>query len=130
LFRTSANISGEFRSEGSWLTETGRPSQPGLLMGAAVEWRPFRWLSLAMRFVLFDTDTYDSRFTYAEYGPPGRMVLLPLYGAGTRVGAWIRCSPWESVTINCGAAETSLPGGYLSGGRRQVDFFSQLNLRM
>ena len=67
----------------------------GILMMEDIRWEPTGTLSFSMRWMTFDTDSYDSRITTFDNNVPGTMSILSLYGKGS---IWSILAQWRAIS--------------------------------
>jgi len=78
--------------------ENASPSreETGILFYQDMRIRPMKRLTLSARWILFSTDSYDSRIYEFENDLPGVLTCQPLYEKGTR---WYILLQWQPVTF-------------------------------
>lgn len=82
----------------------------GMLFFSDIRIIPFAGLSLDMRYIVFDTDDYDSRIYEFENDIKGVMSNVALYGKGRRLYAVVKYKPFPFTEISAKYAETFTDG--------------------
>ncbi|TCJ13392.1 helix-hairpin-helix domain-containing protein [Flaviaesturariibacter flavus] len=75
----SAQLTMQARAEAVWTEKEG-----GYLLGAGCKAHTIRWGNVSFRFLLFHTDTYDTRIYVADPDAGGGAGIFPVYGRGYR----------------------------------------------
>ncbi|MCY7361301.1 MAG: hypothetical protein LH629_04415, partial [Ignavibacteria bacterium] len=89
---------------------------------------PFDNLSLIFRYIIFNTDNYDSRIYEFENDIEGVMSNIALYGKGRRMYFILNYEPLPNINISGKYAETYLDG-VKSIGSGNDEIFNNINNR-
>lgn len=82
----------------------------GTLFYSDIRFIPLENLIFDFRYIVFDTDNYDSRIYEFENDIAGVMSNVPLYGNGRRIYLVMNYKPFSFITISAKYAETYLDG--------------------
>lgn len=104
--RTYFRVRGEFCMVGFAGVE---PTESGKLAFIECGYRPSESLEFSSRFVVFDTDSYDSAIWSFEYMMPGVMYSPPLYEKGYRLYFAMSYSVISNIDIHCRYTRTCKP---------------------
>jgi len=100
----------------------------GTLFYSDVRIIPFANLSLSFRYIIFNTDDYDSRIYEFENDIEGVMSNIALYGKGRRMYLILNYEPLPNINISGKYAETYLDG-VKSIGSGNDEIFNNINNR-
>ena len=90
-------------------------SQKGLMFFSDFRVAPFRDLALDGRFVIFQTDSYDSRIYEYENELNGVVSNQGLYGKGRRWYLMLKYKPYKFLELSAKYAETIIEGATSTG---------------
>ena len=82
----------------------------GMLFFSDIRIIPVTGLSFDIRYIIFDTDDYDSRIYEFENDIKGVMSNVALYGKGRRVYAVLKYKPFPYTELSAKYAETFTDG--------------------
>lgn len=82
----------------------------GMLFYSDIRLHPLNRLTLDFRYIVFDTDNYDSRIYEFENDIEGVMTNVPLYGKGRRLYLLINYSPFPFILFSGKYSETYFDG--------------------
>jgi hypothetical protein len=87
-----------------------RPSEKGLIIFSDFRIRPFKDISIDGRFIVFQTDSYDSRIYEYENELEGVVSNQGLYDKGYRWYFMIKYKPFNFVELSARYSETTYDG--------------------
>jgi hypothetical protein len=90
-------------------------SQKGMLFFSDFRVKPFRDLILDGRFIIFQTDSFDSRIYQFENEINGVVSNLGLYGKGRRWYLLLKYKPYNFLELSAKYAETITEGAKSTG---------------
>ncbi|MBL8007412.1 MAG: helix-hairpin-helix domain-containing protein [Ignavibacteria bacterium] len=82
----------------------------GMLFYSDIRLNPLNRLTLDFRYIIFDTDNYDSRIYEFENDIEGVMTNVPLYGNGRRLYLLINYAPFSYIRFSGKYSETYIDG--------------------
>lgn len=82
----------------------------GMLFFSDIRFLPVKGISADIRFIIFDTDNYDSRLYEFENDIKGVMSNTALYGKGSRWYVLLKYKPFASIEFSGKYSETYLDG--------------------
>ena len=109
------------------------PDYKGTLFYSDIRFIPLNKLTFDLRYIIFDTDNYDSRIYEFENDIAGVMSNLGLYGKGRRGYVVMNYKPFPFFMISAKYAETYLDGVKSSGSGNDLinnDINNRLSLGM
>ncbi len=108
-------------------------SQKGTLFFSDIRIKPFRDLILDGRFIVFQTDSYDSRIYEFEDEINGVISNLGLYGKGRRWYLVLKYKPYNFLELSARYSETVTDGAKSTGsGRDEIlgDLKSRFSMQL
>lgn len=90
-------------------------SQKGLMFFSDFRVAPFRDLAIDGRFIIFQTDSYDSRLYEYENELNGVVSNQGLYGKGRRWYLMLKYKPYKFLELSAKYAETIIDGALSTG---------------
>lgn len=90
-------------------------SQKGLMFFSDFRVAPFRDIALDGRFIIFQTDSYDSRIYEYENELNGVVSNQGLYGKGRRWYLMLKYKPYKFLELSAKYAETIIDGAKFTG---------------
>lgn len=105
----------------------------GYLFYSDIRFIPVKRMTFDMRFIFFNTSSYDSRIYEFENDIQGVMSNIPLYGEGRRWYVVIRYRPFPFINLSAKYAETYFEGLKSIGSGNDViegDIINRLSVGM
>jgi hypothetical protein len=105
-------------------------TESGLYMAADLQWALRANLRIDARFLLYDTDSYDSRLYSMEYDVPGQLRTILLSGQGNVQSLGVRYTVGNTISVYAKYAESFRNDGESFGSGWQEVRGPLLNLWM
>jgi len=94
------------RAEHSWYEKTAESKSKGFLLYQDVSWQPVRWLSFTGRYLIFNTQDYNSRIYAYENNVLAAYSVPAFQGTGTRAYLIIEAAPLRWLDVWLRVAQT------------------------